>query len=124
MSFDSLLAQTARVWRRAGGSNARDRFGQPVDAWSQVGDFPCRIGAAMSGGEQDTERMREVYHLQNTVYLQPDADVHEDDQIQVLDPNDEEIFPRADVRHRQVVVGYDGTAHHLECAIEVSRGPQ
>lgn len=121
MTFNSLLVQTAEVWRRKPG---RDRFNNPIEEWASIASYPCRIGATMSGGEQDTERMREVYHLMNTVFLPPEADVREDDEISVLDPQGAEIFPRAAVRHKQPIVGYDGTVHHYEVHIEVSRGPK
>lgn len=120
MSFTSLLVQTAEVYRRKPGL---DRFQQPVEEFTLVGSYPCRVGAAEGGGEQNTERMRAVYNVHNTAYLAPEADVKEDDRIRVLDPLGNEIMPSANVTHRQTIVGYAGLAHHIECKLEVQRGP-
>lgn len=123
--FVDLLIHELRVYRRTG---AVDRFGQPVDANpSQAGSltatYRCRL-SGKSGGRVNDERSLDVFEVLHRVFLEPEADVREDDTVSVIDPaSGYELMPRAKVWRKGVIS--DGTGiHHLEVDCKVQRGPQ
>lgn len=129
MTFAGLLPHQLRVFRLREGLDAqpaRDRFGQIDSKISEMKEqpnaYPCRMTTA-SGGERNGERMSEVYVTQHRVYLQPGADVREDDRVKVIDPADGNIIlPDGNVKLVRRVYGAQ-KLHHLELVVEVYRGP-
>lgn len=124
MAFADLLLHEAQVHRRSGRT---DRFGQPVDQNpSQAGDvtatFPCRLSSGR-GGRVNDERSIDVFEVTYQCFALPDADVQEDDNVRVVDPNTGVILlPTAKVKIKETL--YDGTGpHHLELLLIAQRGP-
>mgnify|MGYP001573210218 CR=1 FL=1 len=114
------------VRRRSG---ATDRFGQPVDAnptegatGALVGRFKCRLDPG-KGGLVNQERSRDVFEVRHMLYMEPDADVREDDTIKVTDTRTGTVLlPSAKVKVKGT--SYDARgAHHLEVEAWVQRGP-
>ncbi len=127
--FTNLLIHELQVYRRSGDL---DRFGQPVDynptfAGALTATYPCRISGKsgnQSGGRDTDDYSRDVFEINYRVFVDPDADVREDDTVLVLDPRTSfELMPKAKVTRKSVIS--DGSAtHHLEIDCRVERGPQ
>ena len=124
MAFTGLLCHEAVVHRRSG---QVDRFGQPVDANpSQAGPatstFPCRLSDGRGGRVMD-ERSLDVFEVTYLLFADPDADVQEDDNVQVRDPSTGNILlPTAKVKVKETL--YNATIpHHLEMLLVSQRGP-
>lgn len=116
--FQQLLLQEARVSRRVEGT---DRFNQPKQTYQPQVTAPCRLTSG-DGGETNTERSTDVYVVRHKLFLAPDVDVQEDDVVTVWD-GDVQLLPETQVLLKRVV--YDGRGpHHIECVLEVQRGPQ
>jgi hypothetical protein len=127
--FTNLLIHELQVFRRSGDV---DRFGQPVDAnptfaGPATGSYPCRISSKsgnQSGGRDTDDYSQDVFEINYRVFVDPDADVREDDTVMVLDPRTSyELMPKALVT-RKAVVSDGVAAHHLEIDCRVERGPQ
>lgn len=120
MAFDELLIHTAKIYRRKVGT---DRFGQSLgpEATATV-TVPARCTAA-GGGLAQTEKSRDVFQVTHVVFVAPDVDTVEDDEITVVDANGFTIVENAVVKIKKIC--YDGVGpHHLEIGIDAQRGPQ
>lgn len=84
--FAGLLIHTAYVYRRrtlANGEQKTDRFGQPTQDEQVHHRLATRCTAA-SGGRQFGERMQDVVQVNHKLFLEPDADIREDDVVTVI----------------------------------------
>lgn len=124
MAFDELLVHTANTFRRSGD---RDEFNQPVD--TQRGDAylvsePCRANVK-SGGEQFGERSIDVIVDKGVVFFGPDADIREDDAMEVYAADGDTLIVGLQANITQVRPVTDGTGlvHHIEVDIQTVRGP-
>jgi hypothetical protein len=137
--FSGLLIHTAIVYRRqeVGGTYKKDRFGQPTRDEAANHLLACRCTAAR-GGEIFTDRMHDVAQATHSLFLEPGADLSEEDVVTVVaSPIDDvetpfeedpatvteglhEIVTRAEVLLARVC--YDGTGeHHREARISTER---
>ena len=127
--FSELLIHELQVYRRSG---AVDRFGQPVDANpSQAGPltatYSCRISSKSGnqiGGRVQDEYSHDVFEVNFRVFVEPTADVREDDTVLVLDPRTGfELMPKAKVWRKSTISDMNDV-HHLEIDCRAQRGPQ
>ena len=121
--FADLLIHTLEVYRRSG---AVDRFGQPVDSNPSVtgpltASYRCRL-SGKSGGRVNDERSLDVFEVLHRVFVEPTADVQEDDTVRVISAEGVEIMPRAKVWRKAHISDAIGI-HHLEVDCQVQRGP-
>lgn len=122
--FTSLLPHEAVVHRRSG---EVDRFGQAVDqnptqAGAETGRFRCRLSSGRGGRVMD-ERSRDVFEVTYQLFADPDADVLEDDNVEIVDAaTGTVLLPIAKVKLKETL--YDsGLPHHLELLLVSQRGP-
>lgn len=120
MPYADLLVHRAEVLRRTTGT---DRMGQPVEKYTTVhAALPCRVNAA-KGGERNNERMSQTFGVTHRCFLEPGADVHEDDRVVVTGQAGEVVLPEARVVLRRPVYAGGPGEHHLEVDLEALRGP-
>jgi hypothetical protein len=127
--FSGLLIQTCVVYRRQQ-SNSKDKadpFGQPTRDEKEHTRFPCRCSTAR-GQRSNLDRMQDVVNATHTLFLEPNADVLENDVVTVLQAppgaaavdSDRHIVTKARVNLVRPIM--DGVQlHHLEADLTAQR---
>jgi hypothetical protein len=127
--FSGLLIQTAIVYRRqqSHGGDKTDPFNQPTRDEKEFARFPCRCSTAR-GGRSGQDRMQDVVNVTHELFLEPSADILEDDVVTVLQAppgaaavdSDRHIITKARVNLVRPIM--DGVQlHHLEADLTAQR---
>jgi hypothetical protein len=129
--IEDMLVMTATVYRRRPASIGEpdvDRFGQayrtsrlrqPTRDEEPLATYPCRANKP-SGGEQMQERSHDVVQDQTVVYFMPEADVREQDVLDVT-AGGRTILEQAEITHVGLVFDGTNTLHHLEVKVSSQR---
>lgn len=124
MAFADLLVHEVEVYARSGRT---DRFGQARDSNpSQISStvlatYPCRA-YLKAGGLDMEERNIDVFIRVWSMFVEPTADIREDDVVRVLGSDGELRVNRAKIKDVEVVYDADGP-HHKEIALWEQSGP-
>lgn len=68
------------------------------------------------------ERSVDVFVARFELFTDPDADIHENDVVRVLDENGDELLAISKIYSRNDIAGFAGT-HHLEFDLLSQTGP-
>lgn len=122
--FADLLVHRLQVYARSG---KRDRFGQRADTnpteltGDPVATYNCRA-YMKAGGLEMEERNIDVFSRVWRVFLEPTADVYEDDACKVIDVDGTVLVATAKVRDIQPKHDSLGV-HHIELDLWEHAGP-
>lgn len=83
--------------------------------------MPCRLNEK-TGGLSFTERTHDTLQESGTLFLQPGANIREDDSVEVYDPRTQYALLK-DATVAQMRNVYDSRSlHHVECRLTSIRG--